>query len=889
MTTVEHTAFASPLSLLQQWRDDLADGDPLRELVVLGYTLDLAFLERFCIPQARQLGARVTVLADAGQSGHAAVDVRFAGRSYLHGVAALPGAFHPKLVVLLGDEHVWIALGSGNPTMAGWGHNHELWWVLRGHPATGPRVQDDLGSWLERLQEHVRMPSWIADTLAAVGRRVRPVTVDDSPPDVTLLHTLDRPIARQLPEGPTTELRLAAPFVDPSGRAVRELITRAQPGALRVALQQDLSSFDGRALVDAASGVGDVEFRAVDDERTLHGKLIEWSTPDGRTTAVVGSPNLTTAALLGTVADGHNCELAVLAPVRHSLLPAAEPLAVDDVLARTWNRSDIDTTPAGLRLLGCLRTDVGLAVELVSRHPVDVTVETSVDGSPGSWAVRVVLPAASITISAVTSAEIEAPEVVGGAVRIVALVDDRRIESAPVFVTDVRRCRPRTDVGEAPRLRQDYDIDQLILDENVARRFSQDLRRLLEESARARTATPRPLSTGLPAVHADVDRWQRFLDVVAHSVGASLVQLAFPGALPAPAGAPMSTTSWTVADVGDESELAEGETEAAIEEMDTPPARQARRVPRELRARYRGWMGRWVTAVARPKSGQPPLPLRMTVTALYLELLAAGVWGVDDGWRDELADLVTALVTDRAELSEAPEEAHGYLGSLVAVCLALLLHDASLHGGAPADVVARRGWEAGHEYAATAERAIVDDLLLTSTQADAQLTSSSEVASVVALAQEALVDPHAEALAGLKSEGVEVERRDGYWMATGEFRNTMRVAARVVTDLADDGGVAVVATNSERTTLMLRRGSELVMADMKVRRWRTYSVRPPSTPKSLFGGGEGVPSTRITAPLSPVPAAVRSMVVGLDVDQLVRLYLTPPLPAQARTQPLWDW
>jgi hypothetical protein len=79
-----HEAFASPLSLVQRWRD-LPDGLPLHELVVLGYTLDLAFLERVCLPQARQLGARVTVLADGGQSVHDAVDVRLAGRFYQQG------------------------------------------------------------------------------------------------------------------------------------------------------------------------------------------------------------------------------------------------------------------------------------------------------------------------------------------------------------------------------------------------------------------------------------------------------------------------------------------------------------------------------------------------------------------------------------------------------------------------------------------------------------------------------------------------------------------------------------------------------------------------------------------------------------------------------------
>ena len=197
MTDVTHDEFASPLSLVRRWRE-LPDGPPLREMVILGYTLDLAFLERVCLLQARQLGARVTVLSDGGQSMHDAVDVRLAGRAYQHGFTATSGAFHPKLAVLLGDHQAWAAIGSGNPTMAGWGHNHELWCVIRGSRDHGPRVQADLGRWLRRLPEAVPMPSWIAGTLRDVGSRLVPVTIDDIHNDVGLLHNLDRPIVDQL-------------------------------------------------------------------------------------------------------------------------------------------------------------------------------------------------------------------------------------------------------------------------------------------------------------------------------------------------------------------------------------------------------------------------------------------------------------------------------------------------------------------------------------------------------------------------------------------------------------------------------------------------------------------------------------------------------------------
>ena len=53
---------------------------PLREVLVTGYTADLVFLERHCVALARGLGARVTVLTDAGQGVHDPVDVRHAGR-----------------------------------------------------------------------------------------------------------------------------------------------------------------------------------------------------------------------------------------------------------------------------------------------------------------------------------------------------------------------------------------------------------------------------------------------------------------------------------------------------------------------------------------------------------------------------------------------------------------------------------------------------------------------------------------------------------------------------------------------------------------------------------------------------------------------------------------
>ena len=890
MTDVTHDDFASPLSLVRRWRD-LPDGPPLREMVILGYTLDLAFLERVCLPQARQLGARVTVLSDGGQSTHDAVDVRLAGRAYQHGFTATSGAFHPKLAVLIGDHQAWAAIGSGNPTMAGWGHNHELWCVVRGSRDHGPQVQADLGRWLRRLPEAVPMPSWIAETLRDVGSRLVPVTIDDTHTDVSLLHNLDQPIVDQLELGDVEELRLAAPFVDPTGSALHEVIARSSPRRLRIALQPTLSSFNGRALLDAVHAVDDVAFTAVDEARTLHGKLIEWTSPDGATTAVVGSPNLTNAALGGTVGDDHNCELAIRAPVGASLFPDGEPIARADVARTTWNRPDIDVRArSALRLLGCRRDDAGLVVELVCRHAVDVIVETSVDGSPGSWQAKAKIPAATIRTSGITVVPFVAPEVSGGAVRAVATIRGERVESVTVFVTDVVRCRPRTDPGRGPRMREQGPIDDVLAESALSRRFNNDVLRLLDYSAQHR-AVPSPQSGGAESVTVGAtDRWQRFLDRVEQSFGPNLTALVYPGARTAALAT--ADARWVVGEVHDESELAEGETDEILDDEELFPERP--QLPRSEHRRQRSWIRKWVTAVRRPRAGvasRPAMALRLLIAALSVNRLAAGIWGTDDGWRVELADLVEALVPGPADGADEQDQQQGYLESWVAVCLALIVQDASLHGGGEADVVAQRAWNAGHALAARADPLLVERIVADSPRSEephARATTDAEVLQIVGLAQEQLDDPLASRLAGFAADGLDVERHAGAWIVRGSFRHAARPAARVLTELCPSGAGVVVATNGKTNAIMVRGGDTVMVAESAVRTWKTFLVRPPMTPMSLFRGGDSAPRADRTQPLRPLPADLveAATAVHVDVGALVEEFLP-----RARPRPQWknDW
>lgn len=143
-------AIASPLDLL-------SEEEQAREVLLLSFTLNLEFWERYALSVSRGLGARVTVVGDAAMVSGDPAHVRYAGITYLDGRAACVGggAFHPKLLVIAGEDYATVAIGSGNATLAGWHDNAELWTVVRGDTDGAPDTFLDLAGWLRALPQRV--------------------------------------------------------------------------------------------------------------------------------------------------------------------------------------------------------------------------------------------------------------------------------------------------------------------------------------------------------------------------------------------------------------------------------------------------------------------------------------------------------------------------------------------------------------------------------------------------------------------------------------------------------------------------------------------------------------------------------------------------------------
>lgn len=852
--------FHSPLSLLHEWRE--SGNSPLREFLVTGYTLDLVFLERHCIATARWLGARVTVLSDASHAEYEPVDVRHAGSAYQHGHARCAGAFHPKLALMLGDEDLWVAIGSGNPTLSGWGHNHELWLVLRTTRERGPAALLELSRWLIDLPAVVALPSWIADTLTDIGHAIIPAHVDDSMPDLRIFGNLHRSVRDQMPTGAVDTLRLSAPFFDAGAVAVRALVTRLRPGNVEIAVQPRWSQFSGEALVAATAAVPRVAFRFLDENRTRHGKLVEW-TAGATIIALIGSANLTSAALLATTATGGNCELVAAYPVADSLLPAGSAAAPATISGYDTTPPQPDASPQrNLTLLGARRLPDAIVVELVTSIAEPVTLETSPDGTPGTWTPVQVL--AGHPTGTTVIAQFRAPEQGGGMVRAWAETGGQRIISTEVFLTDTQRCLPRADTADIPRLARDYQLDTLITDTVLAARFSADLLRLLAEAqSRPRPMTLRTSGPASEASRSD-DRWGAWVQEVERTLGPSLTGLVLPGALHiVDAAAP---TGWTAGPEADEIELSEGETDETVDALlaDSAGIITARlpTVPPPQRQKWRTSAGRLRRAIQ--VQPPPPLELRMVVARIYLDLLAAGIWDNDQSWRSELRDVAVVLASTPMDAEDVPGRALPFLASLIAVCMALLLHDATLHGGNEHDLIAKTAWAHTRQWAAFAEPTLVEGYLYQPDQPYAQVASETEVHAVIDLAMAAEDDPHAELRTAFEQEGLTVHLIDGVWVVDNDRRNPRRQAARVAT-LAGSH-CAVLARNANRATVILRDGPTMAVAEAAVPRWRIYRLNPLSTPLSLLSNDEGLPHTVTSHPLQPVPHQVRQLATAIGVN-----------------------
>jgi hypothetical protein len=863
--TVE-TRFASPLTLLteEEQRGDRQAEDAL----FLSFTADLGFFEAFILGVTQACGARVTVVGDADVASADPRAVRRAGRSYLPGLAVCGGAFHPKVIALVGPTRATVAVGSGNATLAGWQANAELWTVLRGDMARCPVVMSDVVRWLRGLPDVVTFSVGVAEALQRVAASIDDLvstTGEQSNPGVRLVTSADGPILEQLPDGPVDELSVCAPFHDPGATALRALVDRLRPTRLLVSYQPDLTTLDAAGLV-AIAAHQETEIRIDGETRFRHGKLVEW-VQEGQRLALTGSPNLTNAALLRSLSGGGNCEVGIVTPVTASLLPigATIPLTkVTNVRPPATIRE-----PAGPRLLGASRAEQGLHVLLARALRDDGYLELSpAVAPPESWERVGEVPAGTVEIMVTVAAD------GGSRLRVVVPTSDGApIHSNIVFVVDPARAsrRPGITKEDRPTTRP----FELFDDPKLAERFFSDLTTLKPGLP---APPPRVAARSAPAgeVHAGVrghDGWEHYLDDCAGRIGQPLLRFALglPD-LPDHTEAETIRPSWDELAADDaEAGLEDDDAETAANERptDPPPVVRAlpdlRRTEAVERRRYQTWAARLCQAA--PQLGAPE---RMLVVRLLLWTAAAGAWNRDDTiWVGLVADSLCSL--GQADL---PTEIEPQVGSLAATALSVIRAQAPRYAHTEATLAYERAVDAVAHLLPATERTYVDEYRQLLDEAFGLAVDPDNVQDLA----EAIVqgDPIADAVEALAERGHDAHRHGSDVLhVAGRYGNLLLVALEAVGAADSAPLVGAWATSSDGNwALCAWRSPDLITIDKHGPRplWRHYRLTGLITPRGLaleksFAAATGI---RHVPFVKPFPEAIE-ILEELGISQ-------PPTP-----------
>jgi len=838
-------AFSSPLTLLRRWSET---GEQLLEALILGYTVDLPFLERYLVVEARALGARVTVLSDAHQATHDDVDVRLAGRIYLHAYAVCAGAFHPKLTLLVGQSQVWVAIGSGNPTMSGWGHNSELLLVVRGSRERGPRLFADLAEWLVALPTVVQMPKWAGTVLAEISDQIIPEALNETLSDVALVHNLATPIIDQIDSGPVEELSLCAPFFDPASIAVKRLIGRFKPAGISLGVQPKLSSYDGVSLANALASVPSHDLRFIDEDRISHGKLIEWSSP-GTRRVLVGSPNLSVAALLRTTSDDANCELAVMGPAMESLLPAgAAASTVELSKHQTIADSPIDDHRTSLVVLGVRRSKQTLEVDLVA-PAARVGIEGASDSGPGEWTELTWIDVEEQG-PVHASFAVEPTPGAGYAVRARVMLGSESFVSRVAFVNDLTKCSPRTAIETGPELSQDFDPHQFFTDEGAADRFRKDFNHLLAASAAA-TKSGAIKTQNRESTHssgAEEDRWSSWLNQVQNTLKPTLTGLLFANS--AETVLQIGAPTWSV-DVDDGVDITDDEDEEAVDPLTEQQGGDERIAPTIASSAREVWRKWDRKLLKRLESASSPLPLEIRLIAfrLHLDLLAAGLWGPgDETWANELMRFMEVLVAEDGHEEDVPGPAGRTVAALLANGFALLFSELKQAGGTEIDLHAQQLW---HELAPSVAPANEEDVfgqVLQPGSSYGRVAAATAVHRLVSRAKAGIEDPTTELRAILRADGFDVLYHDGAWVADIGDKKGRRYAAARIAQVVGRPCVVLVSSDTYRCAVAWV-GDDLIYVDGQSKVWKRFRVSAVGGPVTTIAGQDGISGAKQTSPL----------------------------------------
>lgn len=279
----------------------------------------LAF-EDIPFPKLRGAGCRnMTVLADRGMVNQAFSEFgppRFAGTSYHLVKADAPGAFHPKMTMLIGEKKGRLIVGSANLTALGLGGNKEQIASISYSPEMPENAKFFVSAlaYLRRyvpkddewfpisLQRAMRSAPWLSGDgfdQAFVGDGTAALNLLFDRPEINFLDQIIASIGNDS----IKRLVVVSPYWDVRLEGLARLRAALGNPTTDILIESDANGFPSSALV-GVTGISVFDVSSHAEGRFLHAKLII-AQGESWDHVISGSMNCTLPALMGPMARGN--------------------------------------------------------------------------------------------------------------------------------------------------------------------------------------------------------------------------------------------------------------------------------------------------------------------------------------------------------------------------------------------------------------------------------------------------------------------------------------------------------------------------------------------------------------------------------------------------------
>ena len=284
------------------------------------FSIDIDFFERKFLYTFIKNGIRsIAVYCDANEWNKAVASANGEafGRQYTVNPIALPATYHPKVILLLGDDKARLILGSANLTRSGQLYNNEVFNYVD-YDKNDQKYRDIIYAAILFFKHSNGLVAYSDENIISQLKNLGYNRESDKNGELFFMDSFDKSIVDQVKtviSDTVLHINICAPYYDNELTAFETLKKQFPDATFNIFLQYQKSTFPENKYrgsnIDKVLVFDSLDAPGKENNHFYHGKVFSFDTAEN-TYILFGSSNCTSSALTKSVSDNGNYECDIL-------------------------------------------------------------------------------------------------------------------------------------------------------------------------------------------------------------------------------------------------------------------------------------------------------------------------------------------------------------------------------------------------------------------------------------------------------------------------------------------------------------------------------------------------------------------------------------------------